>query len=80
MSFSWDSVIGTLGTLEEGRKEGRNHELGLGASVLALSQPRLCPGGKQNLSPHLCVFDFSQLRAVGLRFALEFNYLLVGVC
>ena len=42
----------------EGRKEGRNHELGLEASVLAHTQPRLCPGGKQNLSPRLCVFDF----------------------
>jgi len=43
---------------KQGRKEGRNHELGLEASVLAHTQPRLCPGGKQNLSPRLCVFDF----------------------
>ena len=40
-----------------GRKEGRNNELGLSASVLALSHPRLCPGGKQNLTPRLCVFE-----------------------
>ena len=32
--------------------------------MLALSHPRLCPGGTQNLTPCLCVFEFGQLRAV----------------
>ena len=40
-----------------GSKEGRNDELRLLASVLAFSHPRLCPGGKQNLTPRLCVFE-----------------------
>ena len=41
----------------KGRKEGIMSS-GSGRLCLPISQPRLCPGGKQNLSPRLCVFDF----------------------